>query len=1033
MGEKPSRRLCSTPFARLLGPIQVVDELGRAITAPSVTQRRLLGVLAIHNGSSVRSENLADILGVTIGALRQTVARLRTSLGPNAIQTDPTGYRLGLPTDAECFVSTVVPSRQVTNEAERVAQLQLLDSVLTLWHGEALEEFCFEPWAQGEATRLNELRSHCRSDRIELLIDLSRFAEAIADSHTQIALNPLAGRPHGLLIRALAGAGRQTEALRAYQTYRSFLAEEMGTEPTTDVQHIEQRVATGWRGTDVIVEREDSLVDRHSKQPLDNPKANQKQQGQSKGIQHLRSGRSNVPAPVTSWIGSREHLTYLAKELSIHRVTTLTGSGGVGKTRSAIEIARLCIDAEDFADGVLFFELAAIGDPTSLVSVVASSLSIQAQNNMSLTEAIVDWLQGRSMLLIFDNCEHVLESVCTLISDLVKGCETLAVLTTSRERLGIQGERVTQIQMLDPHDSVSLFCERALSVDDTLEFDDNDIATIESICQQLDCIPLAIELAASRIRAFSPDDVLQRLDQRFSLLEGNRSDGLAHQRTLRSAVDWSYQLLSPQEQRLFDLISIFSGSFNLKAVELICAHSDTQPLEIAKILASLAEKSMVVVERKAQRVRYRLLETLRQFGAEQLEKRGGSDALRFRHLHHYVTVCEQEHQRWFSTAQFEADAVLDDEWDNIRAAISHAGATNQFGLGERLAVAIVPYAVHRMRCEHRDWCNDLIEMERARAVDGGMPFVTTVSGTFRELNAMTQAADETEVDLKPQPAEPQLSAMFLGWTAWWTMIGGAYERTIELCKLGQQRASSEGDPGNALCNTMEASALFVLGRRHEGRQVGQDSLWVLDRTEPWLEFTFRRALFVVSSGSEFEMHANRLAELAERFGSPSLIASARFYQGFAKMLSATPDFASAAVFHEEGVQLARLARAPFAESQNLQGLLEAKLALNTSDVLTVCGDALHRIHDFRHWVYLWRVVDIAALVLARHGRLREAALVIGHLEAHVPGWRPEPRNSTKALLSLDSNHDQSLHEGVAMDRDFLVRLVIDVFDELEND
>jgi predicted ATPase/DNA-binding SARP family transcriptional activator len=990
VGEKLRSIPLSSSFVRLLGPIQIVDEGGTVVDAPSVTQRRLLAILAVHHGTSVRAENLAQLLTVSMGALRQTVARIRSLAGSQVIQTDPIGYRLGIGVDADVFIRAVN-----ANGAEMggVARLQALESALALWHGNALEEFGFEPWAQGEATRLNELCNNAMSDRIELLVDLSRSSEAIADAHALVASNPLSDRPHGLLIRALAGAGRQSEALRAYQTYRSFLIEETGTEPSIEVQRIEQLVATGWRGTDAAGEPENPLFLARER--------------------HRPAHRSNVPSPITSWVGEREQLVHVAKELPTHRIVTLTGSGGVGKTRSAVEIARICLETDTFADGVLFFELAAITDPAGIVSAVASSLSIQSQNNMTMTEAIVDWLQGRSMLLVFDNCEHVRESVSSLILALVQGNASLSVLATSRERLGIQGERITQIQLLSTHESVALFCERALATDDTLVFGDADIATIDSICQQLDCIPLAIELAAARMSTFAPGDVLERLDQRFALLTGNRNDGSAHQRTLRSAVDWSYQLLDATEQLLFDQLSVFAGSFNLAAVESVCTHLDELPIDTAKTLASLAEKSMVVVERKPFGVRYRLLETLRQFGAEQLAERYSFDDLRLRHLQYFVLVCEKEYLRWFSAAQFEADAVLDREWDNLRAAMAYSCAAGATAYGERLAIAIVPYAVHRMRSEHGDWCNSLVEAAQTRA---------------KALSKSKGAAKQTPV-LQAE-GELHLSAVFFGWTAWWSMIRSTHERTLALCVLGQQHLSSEMDPGRALCKSMEASTLFLLGRRSEGRKVGHEFSPALLHASPWEEYTLRRALFVVSVGQEFATHAQRLAAIAERFGAPSLIASARFYQGFSKALSAEPDFVTAAVLHQEGVQLAQLAKAPFAESQNLQGLLEARLAMNTDDVLLVCSEALHRIHDLRHWVYLWRVVDITALLLAQRGRVSEASLAVGHLDAHVPGWQPEPRSSTKALLALEPPDPESTQRGGAMDRDSLVRQLIEIVDEM---
>ena len=439
---------------------------------------------------------------------------------------------------------------------------------------------------------------------------------------------------------------------------------------------------------------------------------------------------------------------------------------------------------------------------------------------------------------------------------------------------------------------------------------------------------------------------------------------------------------------------------------------------------------MVVVERKASGVRYRQLETLRQFGEEQLSNRDSSDALRLRHLRHYVSECENEHVRWFSAAQFDVDAMLDNEWDNLRAAMAFALSTRQLDLGERLFLATVPYAVHRIRSEHGDWCDALIEEE----------------SNVRLSNTKADSVEAFASGIDPEPAKGEwspnvdweLSSFCFGWAAWWSMSRGTRERTVLLSELGQQRATTPTDPGSLLCKSMAAGALFLLGRQKESRQLGKEFGCQLTGLDPWIEYVLLRSLYVLSSREEFGVYANRLALIAERFGAPSLIASARFYQGFAKLVGLNPDLLTAAALHSEGVRLAQLAKAPFGESQNLQGLLEAKLALEADDALLVCSSALHRIHDLRHWVYLWRVVDITAFLLAKYGRFSEAALAVGHLEAHVPGWRPEPRTATKELLasaieraeqSLD-DQNQAVNNGVALDRDSLVRRLIVAVDQL---
>ncbi len=755
-------------------------------------------------------------------------------------------------------------------------RIDALERALAAWRGEALDEFAAEPWAQGESARLEELRSAGVEELAGLLIDADRPTEAIAELERQIARRPLADRPRLLLLRALAAAGRRTEALRSYQAYRSYLAEAVGTEPGPELRAAERRIAL------------DGGSSSGDLGPVEGVAAN-------RVVGRVGGGRgrgAELPIPATRWIGAGETLARLAEEITSARVVTLIGPGGVGKTRPAIEIGRTIADR--FADGVWLAELATIAEPEQVADAVASTLGCPTQAGLSVRESIVDRLRGRHLLLVLDNCEHVIAAAAELVRAIVAGSASVTVLATSREPLRVRGERVLAVAPLTVADGVELFRERAHAADDSLRFSADDLRAIASICEQLDGIPLALELAAARARSLAPTDLLDRLGHRFRLLGGAR-DGLSHQRTLRDTVEWSYRLLSSEEQLLFDRLAVFAGSFDLVAVERICGSPPFEPDAVGELLAALVDKSMVVVERGSSATRYRLLETLRQFGEEHLARRRQSAATSFRHLCHYLDVAEHTHQRWFSPQQLEADARYDLEWDNLRAAHSFAIATHDRPRAARLLEATIGHSQYRMRGEHGAWC-------------------------------LAASALST-------PDEP-ISPVVLGWAGWWSMVAGEHARSLELTTEALRSPGPPDDPGTALCRSVAAFALWSSGKRAEAATLVEQLEATLELLDPWYEYTAQRALFSFSVGPQFGVRATRIAALTEGIGAISLIASARFYQGSAATYSGEEaDALIAADLHQQGIDLARSAGAEFSECQNMQGLLEAMRGL---------GDRRHR-------------------------------------------------------------------------------------------
>ncbi|MCB1001051.1 MAG: hypothetical protein KDB40_17280 [Acidimicrobiales bacterium] len=968
---------------RVLGPVSLVrdgggDDAG-VVELPSATQRRLLALLAMQQGLPVRAEILTDALDLSPGALRKVVSRLRSAVGEPALRTTHLGYVLDLPVDASAFAAEVLapagPDRDV-----------VLTRALARWHGDALEEFAGEPWVLGEAARLAALRAKAVEELAGLLVDSARPEEAIALLEPHLARLPVADGPRALMMRALAATGRQAEALRVFQVYRRELSEAAGLDPGPELVEVDRRIAIGWDGTS----------------PAAGPS------GRSGGTrrQHRldRLDRlDRMPAPATRWIGPTSTVERVGAALGEHRVVTLTGPGGVGKTRTALEVARRHRD--DFPDGVAVVELAALdaadGD-SQVADAVATALGAARSDGMSITESILDRIAGSRMLLVLDNCEHVIDGAARLASDVAARAVGVVVLASSREPLRVAGERVVAVPPMSTADGVTLFCERAAAADDTVHFDDDDLAAVAEICARLDGLPLALELAAARTRSLTPTDLLGRLGRRFDAL-GTVRDGGSHHRTLFATIDWSYRLLDDVEQRVFATLSVFHGSFDLEAVSAVCEPIATAAaFDPAIVLAALVDKSMVVATRDGAVLRYQLLDTLREFAAARLNERGDSAAVEGRHRHHYVALARRAGRDWFGPEQLAADERFDLAWDNVRAAHSSALASGRLDVASELVLASLPHAQFRMRSEHGTWC--------AGAV------------------AADPAAASTEL---------------LGWSAWWAMIAGDHEQAIEWTRLGLSRAAATSSGaggvdeiadvgGVSVCHSIAAFAWWSVGRREEAAAHAGVLAALVDRLAPWHEYTARRALFSFSAKEQFEERADELAAMVERIGAPSLVASARFYQGSAKM-SAAGDARAATELHRDGIVLARSVGSELAECQNLQGLVDARVALvregavPVEEVAAECAATLRRLHDLRYWLYLWRVLDGAAWLLACSGVDEPAHRLLVSLDHHGPPWRTQPRATTRALLTRDGADEVG---GAPDDRERVVALALAGLTEL---
>jgi non-specific serine/threonine protein kinase len=438
--------------------------------------------------------------------------------------------------------------------------------------------------------------------------------------------------------------------------------------------------------------------------------------------QHVNPSPNNLPFQVNRFIGREREMSAVRELLMTTRLLTLAGAGGSGKTRLALQVATDLL--EEFEQGVWWVELAALSDPLLVPQAVASALGIPERADCPLTEALADALRPKQLLLVLDNCEHLLAACAQLIETLLRTCSKLRVLVTSRETLTISGETVwlvlplrvpdtyqpPPIAGLLTYEAVALFVERARAALPSFTLTAQNAPAVVQICRRLDGMPLAIELAAARIRALSVEQIVARLDDAYRLLTGGSRSALPRQQTLRAAMDWSYDLLSAQEQAFFRRLSVFAGTFSLAAAEAICAGEPGEVYDALDLLSSLIDKSLVLMEQRNGEARYRLLETIRQYGQDKLQECAEAAMVRRRHRDWYAHLAAQAEAETLDARQKSVFDRLEAEHDNLRAALGWSLEQQEAESAAQMGAAIRLFWLLRgYMSEGRSW------LERALA------------------------------------------------------------------------------------------------------------------------------------------------------------------------------------------------------------------------------------------------------------------------------------------------------------------------------
>ncbi|HXV42097.1 MAG TPA: tetratricopeptide repeat protein [Anaerolineae bacterium] len=753
---------------KLFGHFQVIDK--NIPLTPKLRPRaqRLLVYLLLHRHMPRPRQSIAFTLWPdsteeeALGTLRRALSEVRATLPPlaEADWLTATPRELGWNSNAPHWLD-LEAFEQLIGQTTPAA----LHQAVTLYRGDLLPEWD-EEWLLVERERLRQIFSETL-ERLVVLLEAERdYRAAISYAQRLLRYDPLREETYQLLMRLYALSGDRTGALRVYQTCVAVLKRELDVEVSPATRETYEQVVK------LKVAAAPAVI------PPFQPRSH------------------NLPIQLASFIGRERELAEVKQLLQQIRLLTLTGPGGCGKTRLALQVATEVV--VEVKDGAWFVELASLSDPALVLQAVVSVLGVHKQPNRAPIDTLTDHLQTKELLLILDNCEHLLTECARLGEALLRSCAHLRILATSRERLNVLGETVWRVPSLSlpashqatpdalmQSEAVHLFIERAAAVLPTFGLTQQNAAVVVHICRRLDGIPLAIELAAARVRLLTPAQIADRLDDLFQLLTHGSQVAPPRHQTLRAAMDWSYALLSQEEQGLFQGLAVFAGGWSLEAAETVCKDdplsggrggrrkAEIHPSEVLEVLSQLIDKSLVVADMQGGEVRYRMLEPIRQYAAQKLPESGEAEQLQERHCQFFLKFAEEMEPKLKGLEQVQALDRLDIEHDNLRAALRWALDQGNAESGLRLAVALKIFWVRRdyLREGHEWTAQALARTEalgrtqlRALALNSLMN-LSYHQGHFSEAEFLAETCLEMFQQFNDKRSIAD-TLRLLGWIAW---------------------------------------------------------------------------------------------------------------------------------------------------------------------------------------------------------------------------------------------------------------------------
>jgi predicted ATPase/DNA-binding SARP family transcriptional activator len=873
----------------LLGPLQVRDGAGRAVHVGGRQLRVLLILLALDAGRVVPSGSLAEQIwpgeppGHPGNALQTLVSRLRAELRraglDDVIASHPAGYRLAVPpdaVDAMAFEALAVRGRRALADANPEEASRALRSALALWRGQPLADAAGCDFADVAAARLTELRASVLADRIEADLAVGEGAGLVGELRALVSADPLAERPRALLMRALYAAGRQAEALETYTEARELLADRLGVDPSAQLERVYLRILRGEEGP--------AAAASGAVRPADLSSDPERTVAPAPGT----SAHPRVGGPLTSFVGRDGEVAQVLKSLSTARLVTLTGPGGVGKTRLAIETSgRL-------AETAWFVELAPAADPSDVAYAVLDALGIRepviarrsSGPGASPLDRLAVALADRDDVLILDNCEHVIEAAAALAGRVLAACPRVRIVATSRQPLRIDGETLCPIGPLpvpplpcpeasyESYGSVRLLRDRAAAVRPDFELNADNAAAVARICRALDGMPLAIELAAVWLRTLSTAQLAERLDDRFSLLTGGSRTALPRHRTLRAVVDWSWDLLEPAEQVLARRLAVFPVGATLPMAERVCADELLPSAQVLPALSGLVDKSIVAASQSpdgASGPRYRMLETVRAYGLERLADAGEQDRVRDTFAVCYLHLAETADPGLRAAGQRRWLRELTAEQDNVHAALRWAIARRDADTALRFVRALGWYwTLSGQPGESEALAREVLTLE-ARERSPRM-------AEARIVCALTAAGPSWDMDA----VQPVLSAAVADLAEW------APDATPA------NPLAAMGEPMMALADRDPDRAFAVFGR-----YLTSPDPWIRAAV-PLLRGSFSKMLgHIAGAESDFRQSLAAFRALGEAWGAASVLIQ------LAELAQLRGDYAAAIAALEEARSLGR--------------------------------------------------------------------------------------------------------------------------------
>jgi len=642
----------------LLGPLSVTLD-GEPIALGGEKRRALLAALALEAGEIVTRDRLIDALwgedppDTARNTLQVYVSQVRKLLPDGLLETTANGYRLAVERDDVDlfeFERLTQAGRSALTIGDATGAAETLRAALDLWHGPAPTDL-----PHAESLRLEELRLNAHEDRIDAELALGRHAQLVGELEALVAEQPLRERLRGQLMLALYRSGRQADALAVYQRARRTLVDELGIEPGESLRKLER----------AILAQDPSLNVHHDAAPR------------------------RLPTPTTPLLGRERELEELAELVRDDgtRLLTLTGIGGIGKTRLALELARRL--APEFRHGAAVARLATIRDPGLVARAILEALELP-DGGADAAAQVATALRDSQLLLLVDNFEQVLDAAPE-IARILDAAPSVKIVVTSRASLRIAAEREYAVPPLADDEAAELFVSRAQAADANFELSEQNAAAVAELCTRLEGLPLAIELAAARTKLLAPSTLLARLTNRLALLTGGRRDAPQHQQTLRMTFDWSYDLLTEDAQRLFARLSVFSGGWTLSAAEAVCDATLEE-------LGALVDESLV----NRRDARFSMLEIVREYAVERLEPEEREE-LRRRHLAYFVALAEQAEPELSRGDQATWFARVADEHANLREALVYALGTGDGSSALRLVVGVRRFwQIHGFLTEGRE-------------------------------------------------------------------------------------------------------------------------------------------------------------------------------------------------------------------------------------------------------------------------------------------------------------------------------------------